>query len=172
LSVIESISNQLQEYFNKYDVIHSKQSGFRQNHPCYTALTRLINSWLKEADSGKYVGTVYLDLKKAFDLVDHKILLLKLKLYHFTEKSIRCFESYLSNRKQKIKYENLQSESRNIQSGVPQGSTLGPLLFPIYISMILPSCKIIIQHIYLQMTPLYLNPLQILLKYNITCKTA
>jgi len=54
LSVIESISNQLQEYFNKNDVIHSKQSGFRQNHPCYTALTRLINSWLKKVDSGKY----------------------------------------------------------------------------------------------------------------------
>ena len=58
------ISNQMQDYLNKYNLIHNKQSGFRQNHSCYTALTRLVDSWLKDVDSGKFIGTVYLDLKK------------------------------------------------------------------------------------------------------------
>jgi len=70
-------------------MIHNKQSGLRQNHSCYTALTRLVYSWLKDVDSGKFIGTVYLDLKKAFDLVHHKILLFKLNLYHFSENSIK-----------------------------------------------------------------------------------
>ena len=63
----------------------------------------IIDTWIKDIDNGKLIGTVFLDLKKAFDLVDHKILLYELKLYHFSPKSVSLFTSYLSNRKQQVK---------------------------------------------------------------------
>ena len=110
------------------------QSGFRKNHSCHTALTHLIDTWLKDIDSGNYVGAVFLDLRKAFDLVDHEILIHKLKLYHFSENTVKLFESYLSNRNQLIKIKNLKSDILSIKSGVPQGSILGPLLFLLYMN--------------------------------------
>lgn len=69
------IASQLQKYFKLTNIIHSTQSGFRQNHSCHTALIHLIDTWLKDIDTGKYVGAVFLDLRKAFDLVDHQVLL-------------------------------------------------------------------------------------------------
>ena len=65
------------------------QSGFTKNHACRTALTHLIYTWLKDVDSGNYVGAVFLDLRKAFDLVDHEILIHKLKLYHFSDFAVK-----------------------------------------------------------------------------------
>lgn len=134
------IASQLQAFFTKHNVIHDGQSGFRKNHSCHTALIRLVDSWLKDIDSGKYIGSVFLDLRKAFDLVDHQILLHKLKLYHFSEKTINLFKSYLTNRKQLVKIDNTESQMKTILSGVPQGSILGPLLFIIYINDIAFTC--------------------------------
>ena len=65
----------MQEYFKLTDIIYKYQSGFRKYHSCSTALTRLIDSWLKDIDNGNIIGSVYLDLRKAFDLVDHEILM-------------------------------------------------------------------------------------------------
>lgn len=90
--------NKYTHSLKKTNIIHNKQSGFRKNHSCNTALISLIDTWLKDVDSGKIIGTVFLDLKKAFDLVDHEILLHKLKLYHFSENAVKFFKSYLSNR--------------------------------------------------------------------------
>ena len=89
----------------------------------------MVNTWITDIDEGNYVGSVFLDLRKAFDLVDHQILLHKLKLYHFTDKSNNLIKSYLSNRQQMVKVANLNSNILQINSGVPQGSILGSILF-------------------------------------------
>ena len=128
------VASQIQDFLKKYDLIHSLQSGFRKSHSCCTALINLIDNWLKDVDEGKYVGAVFLDLRKAFDLVDHKILIEKLKCYNFSALSVDLMNSYLSNRSQLVKYNDCQSTMLQIKAGVPQGSILGPLLFLIYIN--------------------------------------
>ena len=82
----------------------------------------------------EYVGVVFVDLKKAFDTVDHDILLQKLALYGIQHHELEWFKSYLSNRSQFTRVNGIDSEVENINIGVPQGSCLGPLLFLIYIN--------------------------------------
>lgn len=121
-------------YLNEHNLLHPTQSGFRSAHSCETALINMIDKWLRSLDNSQLVGVVLVDFKKAFDLVDHKILLQKLEIYRLSEKSLNWFSSYLINRTQRVSVNNVLSEHRYISYGVPQGSILGPLLFIMFIN--------------------------------------
>ena len=132
--VIEKhVTKHLFSYLNKYKLLHEAQSGFRKHHSCQTALIKLINDWLKHIDQENIVGAIFFDLKKAFDVVDHEILLQKLALYGIKGTALNWFRSYLSDRSQCIVDGLITSSRQSIKSGVPQGSVLGPLLFLIFI---------------------------------------
>ena len=92
------------------------------------------DDWYSGLDLGRFVGLVSVDLKKAFDTVDHEILCLKLEHYGIKKRGISWFKSYLSDRRQFCRVNGMDSEVRHIETGVPQGSCLGPLLFLIDIN--------------------------------------
>ena len=94
----------------------------------------MVDSSLRAVNVGKLIGCVLIDFRKAFDLVDHKILLKKLQCYRCHETCIKWFESYLINRTQRVSLNSHLSESAHVLCGVPQGSILGPLLFLIFIN--------------------------------------
>lgn len=118
-------------YLNSNDLLDTTQSGFRPKHSCTTALTKLVDEWLKNIDNGEINGVIFLDLKKVFDLVNHIILLKKLEYYNVSNCTLGWFKSYLFER---IKVNNVMSDTKYIKTVVPHGSIFDPLLFILYIS--------------------------------------
>ena len=119
-------------------MLSSCQSGFRSLHSTLTALLEATNSWSVNIDNGFLNGVVFIDLKKAFDTIDHEIILRKLSYFGADQATITWFQSYLSNRTQRCKVNGNLSTASTVTCGV-QGSILGPLLFLMYFND-LPNC--------------------------------
>ena len=111
--------------------LYSNQSGFRKYHSTETALIKLNDQMLLNLDNNRVTGVVLIDYCKAFDMVDHSILLSKLKVYGLCDNTTKWFNSYLSDRQQFVCIAGKNSACANVPHGVPQGSILGPL-FSVY----------------------------------------
>jgi hypothetical protein len=142
ISILSALSKPLEKHIHKhlsyhvakFDLLHSNQSGFRKNHSCHTSLINLVDNWLENIDNQKFSGVLFIDFAKAFDVIDHNLLLRKLVLYNCSEQSLSLLKSFLSNRHQKVFCNKTFSDLLPQMFGVPQGSILGPLLFSLFIN--------------------------------------
>ena len=131
----------------KYKLINTNQFGFRSNHSTEHVLTSLLETIKKSLDNDEIVCGVFIDLQKAFDTVNHEILPEKLNHYGIRSKENSWFRSFLINRKQYVSINGFFSQTKIVRCGVPQDSTLGPLLFLIYINDLNNALdKSIVQH--------------------------
>ena len=128
------IFSQLYEYLNANTLLSDRQCGFRAKYGTNAALIEMCDMWLSHIDKGELNGVVFLDIRKAFDSINHKILLKKLKnQFAIYDNELKWCSSYLNNRTQ-VCYINAQTSApKIIVNAIPQGSILGPLLFLLYI---------------------------------------
>ena len=125
--------NRLVDYFEASGIFPDSQHGFRKTRSCLTQLLEHVDYILKSLNDGNEVDVIYLDYSKAFDKVDHRILLGKLSHYGIKGKMFDWIEAFLSNRLQAVVVDGNKSTFEMVKSGVPQGTVLGPIFFIIYV---------------------------------------
>ena len=124
-----AVYDQIMPYFEENELLYKLQSGFRSQHSCETALQSIITLWKEAIDKGDIIIAVFLDLKRAFETVTRERLLCKLKKYGVSDLAYKWFESYLENRRQKVKVNSCISNELVNNVGVPQGVCWGLCCF-------------------------------------------
>jgi retron-type reverse transcriptase len=127
-----AIKIRLTDYFDKQGFFSERQYGYRKSRSTITALLEVVNRIIQTYEDGSILSATFLDLSKAFDCINHEILLEKLQHYGVRSQTLQLISNYLHDRSQEVFYNSQTSGSVMLNIGVPQGSILGPLLFIIY----------------------------------------
>ena len=121
------VFSQIIRYLSENQLLHPNHHSYRKNHNTTTALIQMYDSWVKAVDDGEISGVCLLDMSAAFDIVDHGLLLQKLRLYGFDSSALAWVESYLTDRRQCVSIDSCLSSMLQTDTGVPQGSILEPM---------------------------------------------
>ena len=135
--------NRLYKFLVENNILYQKRFGFQNAHSTEHAILQLVNQITEAFSHRKYILGIFIDLSKAFDTVNHNILLEKLKAYGIQSENLKWFRSYLSNRKQFISYGDFKTEMKIVKCGVPEDFILGPLLFFIFVNDLNNSTKVL-----------------------------
>ena len=135
------IRDHVLKFLTANQLLSEKQYGFMKGRSTVTQLLKVMDDWTRWLENGGQIDVVYTDLEKAFDKVPHKMLIAKLKTLKLSESVIKWIESFLMNRRQRVKINDSMSRWTPVVSGIPQGTVLGPLLFIIYINDIVSFCQ-------------------------------
>ena len=150
----------MMDYFTSNKLFSSQQYGFRPNRSTELAALELMDRNIDNMNQNFSPINIYIDLCKAFDCLDHAILISKLKYYGLNDNAIKLLKKYLSDRDQYVQLGNFKSQYHNISCGIPQGSVMGPLLFNIVMIYLRPPRALTL--LCMLMTPLWCPRLKLL----------